>query len=117
MDIAVVFLCKREPPFPLVVLGWTFLHVSLLLQRMDLVRRIGAGYAEKIRKLADRRLVERMDHIHGKDLHCGQAALPFPDDGEYPFVKMQTLERFRHNLKIELKSGCVIGSAPVKYIH
>ena len=31
-----------------------------------------------------------------------------------PFVNMHTLERFRQALKIWLKSGCVIGSAPVR---
>ena len=31
-----------------------------------------------------------------------------------PLVQIQTFERFKQSLKIALKSGCVIGSAPVK---
>ena len=34
-----------------------------------------------------------------------------------PFVKIHTFERFKQALNMALKSGCVIGSAPVRYMH
>ena len=92
VDIPVIFLREREPPFALVVRGGILLHVALLFKRMDLICRVGAGYTEKIRKFADCRLVQRMDYLNGKDLHGGQAALPLSYDAEDAFVKMQAQE-------------------------